>query len=116
MERKGPGSFAGSYARNDRLIGYHPDAPPKAVRSFESYLSELEKRYGLVLARLEQIQSQEEIPDEVVAGWMYGDLYRMLDGAAQMYVMLTMPEQVNTVREELRKKTLELGRMQGKTQ
>lgn len=116
MERKAPGSFGGSYARNDRLIGYHPDLPPKAARRFATYLSELENRYGLVLARLKEIQEQEEIPDEVVAGWMYGDLYRMLGGAAQTYVMLTTPEQVNSLREELRKKTFELERMQAKTQ
>ncbi len=115
MERKAPGSFGGSYARNDHLIGYHPDLPPKAVGSFATYLSELENRYALVLAKLEQIQKQEQIPDEAVAGWMYGDLYRMLDGAAQMYVMLTTPEQVNTLRGELRKQALALGRMQART-
>lgn len=116
MERKKPGAFGGSYARNDRLISYHPDPPPKAVSSFEAYVSELEKRHGLVLARLEQIKKEQEIPDEAVAGWMYGDLYRMLDGAAQMYVMLTEPEQVRALREALRKKTFELGRIQATRQ
>jgi hypothetical protein len=72
----------------------------------------LDQRYGLVLAKLEQLQKQEEIPSEVITGWMYGDLYRLLDGAAQMYVMLTTPEQVNKLKEELRGKTIELSRLQ----
>ena len=112
MERKAPGQFSASYARNDALIGFHPGESPKPAESFEAYLAELDQRYGLVLAKLEQIQKQEEIPSEVVRGWMYGDLYRLLDGAAQMYVMLTTPEQVNKLREELRGKTIKLSRLQ----
>lgn len=112
MERKAPGQFSASYARNDALIGFHPAASPEPVTSFEAYLAELDQRYGRVLSKLQEIQGQQEIPGEVIAGWMYGDLYRMLDGAAQTYVMLTTPEHITRLRQELRSKTIKLSGLQ----
>lgn len=108
FERKRPGFLGGNYARNDALIGFHPPAPPKAVTTFEEYLTELDQRYDLVLAKLEQIQRDEAIPTDVIMGWMYGDLYRMLDGSAQYYVMLSTPEEVEKLRQDLHYKSAQL--------
>ena len=35
MERKAPGQFSASYARNDSIIGFHSGASPKQVGTFE---------------------------------------------------------------------------------
>jgi hypothetical protein len=112
VERKQPSRLAGSYARNDALIGFHPAAPPKPAATFEAYLAELDQRYKLVLAKLEQIQREEGIPTEAITGWMYGDLYRMLDGSAGQYVMLSTPEEVEKLRQQLQHKVVTLLRLQ----
>jgi len=112
LERKLPGlQFGGSYARNDTLIGFQPTTPPKPVGTFEAYLKEINQRYDLVLTKLDQIQQEEGIPAEVITGWMYGDLYRMLDGSAQQYVMLNTPDEMKKLQEELRRKCIELSEL-----
>ena len=63
-------------------------------------------------AKLEQIQQELAVPDEVVVGWWYGDLYRMLDGNAQLYLDLRTPEELTLLRGQLRQKYIELSRLQ----
>jgi hypothetical protein len=100
-----------SYARKDSLIGFHSVKPPKQVTTFETYVAEPEQRYDLVKAKLEQIQREQGIPAEVLVGWMYGDLYRMLDGSAQDYVELRTPEELRALRKQLLEKFVELSRV-----
>ena len=114
IERRLPGQLGGSYARADKLIDFHPSEPVKPVTTFEAYLAEISQRYDLVLAKLEQIQRDQNIPSEAITGWMYGDLYRLLDGSAQQYVMLSMPEEIGKLRQQLQRKTIELSRLQSR--
>lgn len=107
LEHKVPGQFAASYARNDALMGFHPEKSPGPVTTFEAYLTELDRRYDLVLAKLTEIQRQEDIPTDVIVGWMYGDLYRLLDGSAQQYVMLSTPQELESLRQQLRRKLIQ---------
>jgi hypothetical protein len=44
-------------------------------------------------------------------GWMYGDLYRLLDGSAQQYVILSTPPKLEVCRQQLRGKLIELDRV-----
>ncbi|MEI7938240.1 MAG: hypothetical protein WCK27_16240 [Verrucomicrobiota bacterium] len=111
LSRKSP-KLRSSYARNDALIGFQRTAPPKPVTTWEAYVVELDQRYGLVLIKLEQIQSREAIPAEVITGSMYGDLYRTLDDSAQQYVMLNTPEEIQKLQQELIRKVIELSRLQ----
>jgi hypothetical protein len=111
FERKLPRQFSRSYARNDSLIGFQATIPPEPVTTFEAYLSEIDKRYDLVMTKLEQIHQEDGIPTEVIMGWMYGDLYRMLDGCAQQYVMQNTPDEINKLREELHRKDIELSQL-----
>ena len=76
------------------------------------YFAEIEKRYDAVLRKLEQIQNEEGMPIEAITGSMYGDLYRMIDGCAQQYVMLKMPQQIPKLRQALRGKLIQLARIQ----
>ena len=112
METRTPGKFSTSYARNDRLIGFEPGASPspKPAASFEAYLAELQQRRELILAKLDNLQREHNIPDQAVLGWMYGDLYRMLDGSAQQYVMLNTPRELDSLRQQLQQKTIQLSR------
>lgn len=115
IERRLPGQLGGSYARADKLIDFHPSEPVKPVTTFEAYLAEIAQRYDLVLTKLDQIQREQNIPGEAITGWMYGDLYRLLDGSAQQYVMLSMPEEIGKLRQQLQRKTIELSRLQSPT-
>jgi hypothetical protein len=101
-----------SYARNDTLIGFHPATAPVPVITFETYAAEIERRSALVKAKLDEIQWELAVPDEVVAGWWYGDLYRMLDGNAQLYLELRTPQALTRLREQLRRKYIDLSQMQ----
>jgi hypothetical protein len=97
-----------TYARNDALIGFHSATPPEPVTTFEEYVAELDQRYNLVLSKLEQIQNNEGIPAEVITGWMYGDLYRFLDGSAQLYVEANTPEEIQKLQQQLIEKVIAL--------
>jgi|ERR1017187_1607827 hypothetical protein len=101
-----------SYGRNDDLIGFRTATPPAQVNTFEAYAAEFDQRYALVKTKLDEIQSAQAVPAEVVAGWRYGDLYRMLDGSAQLYVELRTPEELTRLREQLRRKFIALSWLQ----
>ena len=109
---KDPARLGTSYARNDTLIGFRPATAPAQVNTFEAYAAEIGLRSALVKAKLEQIQQELAVPDEVVVGWWYGDLYRMLDGNAQLYLDLRTPEELTLLRGQLRQKYIELSRLQ----
>lgn len=96
------------YPRYDALIGFHPATPPKPATTFEEYVAELDQRYYLVLSKLEQIQNNEGIPAETIRGWMYGDLYRFLDGSAQLYVEANTPEEIQKLHQQLIQKDIAL--------
>jgi hypothetical protein len=106
LETRMPGRFAASYARNDALIGFHPKSPARPAATFEAYLDQLDRRYDLVIAELDEIQRKHNVPTGVITGWMYGDLYRMLDGDAQLYVEFNTPRALKTVRQRLRRKLI----------
>ena len=97
-----------AYARNDALIGFHPTTPPEPVTTFEEYVAELDQRYNLLLSKLEQIQYDQGIPAEAITGWRYGDLYRLLDGSAQLYVEANTPEEIQKLQQQLIEKVIAL--------
>jgi hypothetical protein len=91
------------YWRHDRLIGYRSPTRPERVTKFEDYLAEIDKRYDALTAKVATIQRDMSVPPEVEAQIKYGDLYRMLDGAAECYVDARTPEELRKVREELKR-------------
>jgi hypothetical protein len=95
------------YWQSDRLIGYRQTSPPELTNSFEKILNEIGKRYDLLTAKVAQIQREHNIPPEAVAGVKYGDLYRMLDGAAEMYLDCRTPPEVRKLREDLSRKLVD---------
>jgi len=97
-----------AYARNDALIGFRPATPPEPVTTFEQYVGELDQRYNLILSKLEQIQNHEGIPAEAITGWRYGNLYRLLDGSAQLYVEANTPEEIQKLQQQLIQKDIAL--------
>ncbi|MGO8696562.1 MAG: hypothetical protein ACLQVY_02430 [Limisphaerales bacterium] len=101
-----------SYARNDTLIGFRTATAPAPVNTFAAYAAEIELRSALVKAKLDEVQRELAVPDEVVSGWAYGDLYRMLDGMAQLYVDLRTPQELTKLREQLRRKYIDLSWLQ----
>lgn len=110
LQPDGSYRFGGDYLRV--LIGFHPTSSPKPITTFEEYVAELNQRYDLVLAKMDQIQREEGIPTEAIRGWMYGDLYRFLDGSAQDYGMLNTPDEVPKLRQQLQAKVIKLRRLQ----
>ncbi|HTJ00878.1 MAG TPA: hypothetical protein VL527_18495 [Dongiaceae bacterium] len=96
------------YWQCDRLIGYPQTAKPAPLAAFADVLRELEKRYPLCLAKVTQIQREQNIPAPVIAGLKYGNLYRMLDGAAEFYLEVRTPPALAQLREDLRHKIIEL--------
>jgi hypothetical protein len=96
------------YWQNDRLIGYRQTSPPVPANSFEEIMKEAGKRYDLALAEEEQIQRENNIPPAALAGVKYGCLYRMLDGAAQMYLDCRTPPEIQKLREDLRSKLVDI--------
>jgi hypothetical protein len=96
------------YWQTDRVIGYPQTNRPVRTNSFAEIQSELGKRYDLLLAKVAQIQREQNIPPDAVAGVKYGYLYRMLDGAAEMYLDCRTPPEVRKLREELSRKFVEL--------
>ena len=96
------------YWQSDRLIGYRQARRPVLTNSFVDILKEIGKRYDLLTAKVAQIQREQNIPPDVVAGVKYGDLYRMLDGAAEMYLDCRTPPEVRKLREDLSRKFVDL--------
>ena len=64
--------------------------------------------YDVALAREAQIQRENNIPPAALAGVKYGYLYRMLDGAAEMYLDCRTPPEIQKLREDLRRKFIDL--------
>jgi hypothetical protein len=95
------------YWQQDRLIGYRQTRPPVLTNSFAEIMKEVGKRYDLALAREAQIQRENNIPSAALAGVKYGYLYRMLDGAAEMYLDCHTPPEIQKLREDLRHKLIE---------
>jgi len=99
------------YWRNDRVIGYRGLAPPAKVTKFEDYLAEIDKRYDSLIAKVAAIRLDMDVPPEVSDNIKYGDLYRLLDGAAEFYVEARTPVELLRVREELGRKYREYARL-----
>jgi hypothetical protein len=97
-----------SYWEHDRLIGYRQNSPPVLTNSFAEIMKEVGKRYNLALAKEAQIQRTNNIPPAALAGIKYGCLYRMLDGAAEMYLDCRTPPEVRQLREDLSRKFVDL--------
>ena len=98
------------YWQQDRLIGYRRTGPLVLTNSFAEVMKEVGKRYNLALAKEAQIQRTNNIPPTALAGIKYGCLYRMLDGAAEMYLDCRTPPEVRQLREDLRRKLVDLPR------
>lgn len=103
-----------NFQRNDKLIGYSAEPRAEPVVSLENYLGELDKRYPLLLAKLDERKRDGAIPDAAFAGLKFGELYRLLDGIAQMSVMIRTPEEVSDLRKTLRTKVIQLVNLRGK--
>ena len=101
-----------AYWQTDRLIGYQPTHAPVLTNSFVEIQSEIGKRYDLLLAKVAQIQQEQNIPPDAVAGVKYGYLYRMLDGAAEMYLDLRTPSELRKTREDLSRKFVQLRQLE----
>jgi hypothetical protein len=99
------------YWQQDRLIGYRQTSPPVLTNSFAEIMKEVGKRYDLALAREAQIQRTNNIPPAALAGLKYGYLYRTLDGAAEMYLDCRTPPELQKLREDLRRKLVDLARL-----
>jgi hypothetical protein len=97
-----------SYWEHDRLIGYRQNSPPVLTNSFAEIMKEVGKRYNLALAKEAQIQRTNNIPPAALAGIKYGCLYRMLDGAAEMYLDCRTPPEVRQLREDLSRMFVDL--------
>jgi hypothetical protein len=100
-----------SYARTDKLIGYTSESALPPASSLKEYLAELNKRYPLLLSKLEEMKTQEAIPADAFGGLKFGDLYRLLDGVAQTAVELRTPAEVKDLRQKLRTKGIQLANM-----
>ena len=96
------------YWQQDRLIGYRQTRPPVLTNSFAEIMKEVGKRYDVALAREAQIQRENNIPPAALAGVKYSYLYRMLDGAAEMYLDCRTPPEIQKLREDLRRKLIDL--------
>lgn len=70
--------------------------------------SEIGKRYPLLAAKVALLQREQNLPPDALAGVKFGYLYRMLDGAAEMYLDCRTPPEVQKLREDLRRKLLDL--------
>jgi hypothetical protein len=103
-----PGQQYYPYWQCDRLIGYRRTNAAGPTNSFAEIQTEIGKRYPLLTAKVAQIQQEQNIPPEAVAGIKYGYLYRMLDGAAEMYLDCRTPPEVRELREALRRKLIDL--------
>ena len=96
------------YWQCDRLIGFRPASAPVLTNACAEVQMEIGKRYPLLAARVAQIQREQNIPPDAVAGVKYGYLYRMLDGAAEMYLDCRTPLEVRELREALQRKLINL--------
>jgi hypothetical protein len=105
-----------AYARNDKLIGYTSESPPPSVSSLKEHLGELNKRYPLLLAKLEELKTEAAIPPDVFAGIKFGELYRLLDGVAQNAVLMRAPKEVEDLRQKLRTNVIQLANLRAKRQ
>jgi len=104
------------YGRNDKLIGYASESAPPPISSLKEHLAKLNKRYPLLLAKLEEIKTEAAIPPDAFAGIKFGELYRLLDGIAQIAVEMRTPEEVAGLRQKLRTKAIQLVNLRAKRQ
>jgi len=100
------------YWQCDYLISYHKTHNQALTRSFVEIQSEIGKRYDLLLAKVAQIQQEQNIPPDAVAGVKYGELYRLLDGAAEMYLDVRTPPELRKTREDLSRKFVQLHQLE----
>jgi len=100
-----------AYWQSDRLIGYHPASRPRLTNSLAAVLQEIDKREELLGAKMAKLQQEKDLPPAAVAGIRYGCLYRMLDGAAEMYLDCRTPGEVRQLREDLEHKISALSRV-----
>jgi hypothetical protein len=103
-----------NYDRNDKLIGYTSGSPAPSVSSLKEYLVELNKRYPLLLSKFEEIKTEAAIPADALAGLKFGELYRLLDGVAQIAVELRTPKELADLRQKLRTQAIRLANLRGK--
>lgn len=96
------------YWQCDRLIGYPQTNAPVLTNSFIEIQKEIGKRYPLLTNQVAQIQREQNIPPAAVAGVKYSQLYRLLDGAAEMYLDCRTPPELQKARGDLRQKMAEL--------
>ena len=104
------------YGDNDKLIGYTPEAAAPSISSLNEYLTELNKRYPLLLAKLEELKTEAAIPPDVFAGIKFGELYRVLDGVAQFAVLMRAPKELEDLRQKLRRSVIQLANLRAKRQ
>jgi hypothetical protein len=105
-----------SLKRIDPVIGFRPPVTPLRFKSFEAYVAEVNQRAPLVKAKLAELQRELGIPDEIMAGWWYGNLYRLLDGDAEVYLEVRMPKAVTVAHDKLKNKYIELAMMQARSE
>lgn len=111
-----PTYFGTAYARTDRLIDYHPATRPTIITNFPAYVAEYDRRYDLVKAKLEALQRQYSVPADALSGQRWGDMYRMLSSSVQLYVEVRTPAKLAKLREELRRKYIDLSQARASLQ
>ena len=79
-------------------------------------MGELNKRYPLLLTKLEELKTEADIPPDVFAGIKFGELYRLLDGVAQLAVQMRTPKEVEDLRQKLRTSVIQLANLRAKRQ
>jgi hypothetical protein len=101
-------NFFNSYRKCDRLIGYRTPNPAPGGMAYADFKAEVDRRYDLLTARVAQIQREQHIPPEAVAGVKFGELYRTLDGAAEVFLDVRTPPDVQKLRQDLQRKMIDL--------
>ncbi len=71
-------------------------------------LSQINRRYDLLVAGLARVQREKDIPPDALAGLKYGDLYWTLDGMCEAYFEARTPPEIQTLREDLHRKLVDL--------
>ena len=74
------------YANCDREIGLRQTPPPPGPIAFERWLPELTKRYDKLVAKVEEIEKQENLSPEVVVGIKNETVKRLLEHAVGIYI------------------------------
>ena len=112
LVRGAPGSGKSALLANwiARCQRCHPDT--YILYHFVGGAPDSASHYALMRRIMEEMKDrfgvEEDIPTEAILGWRYGDLYRMVDGSAHLYVELNTPERVEDLRQQLRRKLIEL--------